>query len=84
MTRKQKLLDRVLTGRGDANIPFDDLCKLLRSLGFDERVRGSHHVFTKSGVEWLINLQRDGSDAKKYQVKQVRQAILEHDLELDE
>ena len=40
--------------------------------GFEERVRGSHHVFRRAGVFELINLQRDGSKAKVYQVRQVR------------
>lgn len=70
----------VLGGRADTNIDFDDLRNLLLSLGFDERTKGSHHVFSKSGVEERINLQRDGRNAKPYQVKQVRAAILKHGL----
>ena len=31
-----------------------------------------------------INLQRDGSHAKPYQVRQVRQVILNHKLEVDD
>jgi predicted RNA binding protein YcfA (HicA-like mRNA interferase family) len=42
------------------------LCGLLESLGFEKRVRGSHHMFRKSGVEEKINLQRDGANAKPY------------------
>jgi hypothetical protein len=49
-------------------------------LGFDERVRGSHHVFTKDGIEEILNLQPRGAQAKPYQVKQVRQAIVKHKL----
>jgi hypothetical protein len=45
-------------------------------LGFERRVRGSHYLFRKSGVEEMINLQRAGANAKPYQVKQVRAAIL--------
>ena len=52
---------------------------LLR-LGFEERVRGSHHVFRKYGVEDKINLQRDGGKAKSYQVRQVRAVILRYKL----
>jgi predicted RNA binding protein YcfA (HicA-like mRNA interferase family) len=66
----------VLSGTADAAIRFDDLCQLLESLGFEKRVRGSHHLFRKSGVEEKINLQRSGSQAKPYQVKQVRAIIL--------
>ena len=71
-----KILRRVLSGSADAAIRFDDLCHLLESLGFEKRVRGSHHLFRKSGVEEKINLQSAGSHAKPYQVKQVRAIIL--------
>jgi predicted RNA binding protein YcfA (HicA-like mRNA interferase family) len=71
-----KILRRVLSGTTDAAIRFEDLCHLLDSLGFEERVRGSHHMFRRSGVEEKINLQRSGSQAKPYQVKQVRAIIL--------
>jgi hypothetical protein len=60
MSRKEALLSRVLLGGADANIRFDDLRKLLTDLGFQERSRGSHHVFAKPGIEDLINLQREG------------------------
>jgi len=80
MTRRGKLLDRILRGTADANIPFTELCQLLHRLGFDERVRGSHHIFTKDGVEEILNLQPKGAKAKPYQVKQVRSVILKYKL----
>jgi hypothetical protein len=55
-------------------------CQLLRHLGFDERMRGSHHLFRKSGITELINLQREGSKAKVYQVRQVRAVLLKYRL----
>ena len=75
-----KTLRRLLSGTSDAAIRFDDLCSLLQSLGFDKRVKGSHHLFRKSGVEERINLQREGNNAKPYQVKQVRAVILKYKL----
>ena len=77
---KKKLLESILSGRTDANIPFGDLCGLLKDLGFEERIRGSHHIFSKTGVEELLNLQRDGRHAKPYQVRQVRAIILKYKL----
>ena len=44
------------------------------------RVRGSHHIFRKAGVEEKINLQREGSEAKPYQVRQGRAVILKYRL----
>ena len=78
MDKHEQLLDRILRRKSDANTPFDDLCQLLRHWGFDERTRGSHHIFRKAGVEERINLQRDGSQAKPYQVSQVRRVILKY------
>ncbi len=46
--------------------------------GFEMRVRGSHHIFIKEGVEEILNLQPRGADAKPYQVKQVRNAVLKY------
>ncbi len=47
MGKFDKLLLQILSGLSDANIRFCDLCQLLRNLGFDERIRGSHHIFRK-------------------------------------
>jgi hypothetical protein len=51
-----------------------------RYLGFNERIRGSHHIFTKDGIDEILNLQPKGSKAKSYQVKQVRNIILNYRL----
>jgi predicted RNA binding protein YcfA (HicA-like mRNA interferase family) len=80
MGKYEKLLIQVLRGASDANIPFDGLCGLLRSLGFTERVRGSHHIYAKADVEEIVNLQPMGARAKAYQVKQVRGIILKYKL----
>lgn len=80
MARREKLLARILSGRSDANIRFRDLRNLLLELGFEERVRGSHHIFTREGVEELINLQREGAKAKPYQVRQVRTVLARYGL----
>ncbi len=78
--RHEELRARVVEGKSDANINFEDLCRLLLRLGFEERVRGSHHIFRKQGIRELINLQQEGNKAKVYQVRQVRQVILRYGL----
>ena len=75
-----RTLRQLLSGTSDAAIRFADLCSLLEGLGFDKRVKGSHHLFRKSGVEERINLQLDGNSAKPYQVKQVRNVIINYRL----
>ena len=78
MSKHAKLLGKILSGAADANIPFAGLSHLLQRLGFEMRVRGSHHIFFKEGVEEILNLQPRGADAKPYQVKQVRHVILKY------
>ncbi len=80
MDKFLKLIEQILLAQSDANIAFDDLCGLLDRLGFEKRIRGSHHIFRKAGIEERINLQRDGSKAKRYQVKQVRNLLIKYKL----
>lgn len=84
MDKYQKLLEYILLKKGDANVLFSALCHLMNRLGFDERIRGDHHIFTKNGIEEIINLQPKGNKAKPYQVKQVRDLILRYDIRLEE
>ncbi len=80
MGRHEKFLLKVLCGSSDRNINFDDLRNLLRRMGFDEYTRSSHHMFRKEGVEEKINLQKEGKNAKPYQVRQVRSIIQKYGL----
>ena len=80
MGKKEKLIQKILAGRSDTNIPFSELITLLESLGFDHRQKGSHHILTKSGVTERINLQDSGGNAKAYQVKQIRKVLIENKL----
>jgi hypothetical protein len=83
MGRHTKLYQHILTKRSDANVPFTGLCALLEELGFQERIRGDHHIFTRDGVDDILNLQPRNSQAKPYQVKQVRDLILLYNLKLE-
>jgi hypothetical protein len=80
MAKYDRLLRQILRGTADANISFDDLLRLLRRLGFEERIRGSHHIFRKPGIEEKLNLQRDDGKVKVYQVRHVRAVILKYRL----
>jgi len=80
VSRHARTLQRVLQGTADSNVRFADLRSLLLSLGFEERIKGSHHILFRTGVEEILNLQAKGSLAKAYQVKQVRGVILRYHL----
>ena len=83
-SRDLRLLRRILIGRSDANIRFDDIRRILITLGFEERIRGSHHIFAKVGVWTILNLQPRGAMAKPYQVRQVRRVIIEYGMVPDD
>ena len=80
MGRYEKFLLKILSSSADKNIDFNDLRNFLKRLGFAEYTRGSHHMFRREGIEEKINLQREGSNAKPYQVKQVRNIIQKYGL----
>ena len=73
MGKHAKLHEKILKG-------FKELCGYLKSLGFKERIRGDHHIFSKDGIEEILNLQPKKSKAKAYQVKQVRNLLLKYRL----
>ncbi len=86
MSKKEKLLLRLLSGNSDANFDLDDLVNILLRLGFEEkRTIGSHRIFSLQGIEGIINLQntKDGK-AKPYQVKQVRAFLITNKLLRDD
>jgi hypothetical protein len=80
MGKYAKLREKILAGGSDGNIDFASLCQLLARFGFDERIKGDHHIFTRSDVAEIINLQPNGSKAKPYQVKQVRNILVKYRL----
>ena len=71
---------RLLRGSSDASIRFADLRALLLRLGFNERIKGSHHIFTHASAAEILNLQPKNSLAKPYQVKQVRRVLVQYKL----
>jgi len=73
-----KILEKILRGGADSNISFREICSLLTSLGFNETIRGSHHIFRKEGIAEKINLQKDGNASKGYQVRQVREILINY------
>lgn len=84
MGEHEKLYQHILLRRSDSNVPFAGLCALLKRLGFEERIKGDHHIFTASDVDEILNLQPKGGKSKPYQVKQVRGLILKYNLTLEE
>ncbi len=80
MSQYEKLLLSILSGTRDKNLLFSDLQTVLERLDFQCRIKGDHFIYTKTGIEEIINIQPMGSMAKPYQVKQVRGIILKYHL----
>jgi len=78
MSKFEKLIQKVLSGNSDRNIDFNDFCNLLKTLGFGNRINGSHHIYYKKGIDEIINLQPLNNKAKAYQVKQVRELLIKY------
>lgn len=80
MLDRERLLRRILARQTGANVRFGDLRGLLLRLGFEERIRGSHHIFVREGILDRINIQPRGGQVKAYQVQQVRRVIEKYGL----
>jgi hypothetical protein len=81
LAKIDKILLKVLGAKSDSNIDFVDIVNLLIYLNFNERIKGSHHVFSKDGIPEIINIQSiDNNKSKAYQVKQIRNIILKYKL----
>jgi len=80
MSKFEKNIQRVTSGSSDSNIDFNDLCNLLETLGFNNRIKGNHHIYFKKGIAEIINLQPLNNKAKPYQVKQVRELLIKYKL----
>lgn len=46
MSKFEKTLLKILSGFSDKNTSFSELCSVLKYLGFGERIKGSHHIFS--------------------------------------
>ncbi|MBS0587317.1 MAG: type II toxin-antitoxin system HicA family toxin [Proteobacteria bacterium] len=78
MGKYSKLRMKILMGSADTDIAFSELCQLLIRLGFTERIKGSHHIFTREDIEEIINLQPKHRKAKPYQIKQIRMLLTKY------
>ncbi|SFB26473.1 hypothetical protein SAMN04489723_106178 [Algoriphagus aquimarinus] len=59
MGKYEKILLKILRGRSDQIIDYEDLKRLLIIFGFEERIKGSHHIFSKSKIKEIINIEEN-------------------------
>ena len=76
----RRLLQEILARQTGANIRFGDLRRMLMRLGFNERISGSHHIFSKTGIPEHINIQPNRGQVKAYQLQQIRKVVEKYGL----
>lgn len=82
MSKFEKLLLKVLSGKSDKNLSLSDLKTLIIQLGSQERGgAGSLMIYKREDIPEMINIQttKDGQ-SKPYQVKQIREIIIHYKL----
>ena len=83
MSKAERLATKILSGRSDKNLAFNDLCYVLERAGFQSRSgKGSHRIYYKEGIVEIVNVQPRDGKAKPYQVKQVRELLLKYKINI--
>jgi predicted RNA binding protein YcfA (HicA-like mRNA interferase family) len=81
--KRRKLLQKIIDG--SKNIRFAEMVNLVEGFGFKlSRTDGSHHIFTRSDIPELVNLQDINGQAKPYQIRQFLKLVEKHNLKLEE
>ncbi|GAB5535020.1 MAG: hypothetical protein Rubg2KO_12690 [Rubricoccaceae bacterium] len=83
MSKRAKLLRRLLSGTSDRSFSFEELRGVLLHLGFEQRApKGSHYTFAHPKVRDILTIPKR-KPLKPIYVKKARAIILEHKLATD-
>jgi predicted RNA binding protein YcfA (HicA-like mRNA interferase family) len=72
------LIKSILLGKG---ISYSEAEKVLLALGFELRIRGSHHVFSKPDYYRNVSLKKR-SQLLPYQVELIQEVLKDHDYKI--
>jgi hypothetical protein len=75
MSKGEKTFEKVMSGRSDENISYDELCSILTKLGFDHRQQGTSHRIYQLGAAFANVQEGSAGKAKGYQVRQIRRHL---------
>ena len=76
-----RVYNAVKSGKMDNSIRYSDFQNLIVDLGFVcTRQDGSHRMYYHRGIKAFMNIQKDGNNAKAYQVRQLRSIIEKYNL----
>jgi predicted RNA binding protein YcfA (HicA-like mRNA interferase family) len=84
MVRIYKLYAQLLSDHR-ATLTFRDFERLLEAFGFRlDRTKGSHRQYVHPAVPFVLTVQPDGKNAKRYQVRQFLDMVAEFGLSMEE
>ena len=86
MSKASKIFERLQSaGRVGGSLTFREFDRLLRAFGFrHERTTGSHRQYVHPRVPWVFTVNPDGTDARRYQVRQLLDMIDTYELSIEE
>lgn len=73
MSKIEKLIQKIFARQ---QVSYQDAEKLLFTLGYEVKVRGSHHVFRKDGQKHITLKKR--SQLLPYQITDLQEALSNH------
>jgi predicted RNA binding protein YcfA (HicA-like mRNA interferase family) len=66
-------------------VPFADFCSLVEGFGFRlAKIHGSHHLFVRTDVPDIVNLQPRRGEVKAYQIREFVRLIEQYNLRLED
>lgn len=75
MSKFEKLIQKILNGK---NVSYDEAENLLLHLGFQLKIRGSHHSFRKPQYSRTISIKRR-PQLLAYQIDDLKEVLKDHD-----
>lgn len=73
MSKTEKLIQKIFARQ---QVSYQDAEKLLFALGYELKIRGSHHVFRKDGQKHLTLKKRP--QLLPYQITDLQEALRDH------
>lgn len=75
MSKAQKVIEKVMNGRSDKNVTFEEAVYVLVRAGFvHDGGKGSHQVYRHGDGRKMV-LPRHGNDIKPVYVRQIRELL---------
>lgn len=74
MSKLEKLIHKILNGK---NVSYNEAENVLMNLGFQLKIRGSHHNFRKPQYHRTLSIKRR-SQLFSYQIDDLKEVLKDH------